>query len=134
MNNKVAALKEILPNDIPLREALGSCLNCLTGTQPTIDVTKAGPIKVTKAATRTDILNELLRTFLISLSIYCSQKLVVTNTAMVNNPMPKKAPVALSNQITALGSTIPYQANIGLSFNAPVIGKMRLPLSKTGNL
>ncbi len=37
-------------------------------------------------------------------------------------------------KVARLGSTIPYQANIGLSFNAPVIGKMRLPLSKTGNL
>jgi hypothetical protein len=32
------------------------------------------------------------------------------------------------------GSTIPYNASLGLSFDAPVVGKMRLPLSKTGEL
>jgi hypothetical protein len=32
------------------------------------------------------------------------------------------------------GSTIPYTADLGLSFDAPVVGKMRLPLSKTGEL
>jgi LEA14-like dessication related protein len=32
------------------------------------------------------------------------------------------------------GSTIPYNADLGLSFDAPVVGKLRLPLSKTGEL
>jgi LEA14-like dessication related protein len=32
------------------------------------------------------------------------------------------------------GSAIPYNATLGLSFDAPVLGKTRLPLSKTGEL
>jgi LEA14-like dessication related protein len=32
------------------------------------------------------------------------------------------------------GSSIPYNADLGLSFNAPVIGEMRLPLNKSGEL
>ncbi len=32
------------------------------------------------------------------------------------------------------GSKIPYQADVGLSVNAPVLGVIRLPLSKTGEL
>ena len=32
------------------------------------------------------------------------------------------------------GSKIPYQADVGLSVNAPVLGVIRLPLNKTGEL
>jgi LEA14-like dessication related protein len=32
------------------------------------------------------------------------------------------------------GSKIPYQADVGLSVNAPVVGVIRLPLNKTGEL
>jgi len=32
------------------------------------------------------------------------------------------------------GSKIPYQADVGLSVNAPVLGVLRLPLNKTGEL
>jgi LEA14-like dessication related protein len=32
------------------------------------------------------------------------------------------------------GSKIPYQADVGLSVNAPVLGLIRLPLNKTGEL
>jgi LEA14-like dessication related protein len=32
------------------------------------------------------------------------------------------------------GSAIPYKADVGLSFDAPSLGKMRLPISKEGQL